>query len=220
MTISTLPANLPEGRDAKLPATYEKAQQALAECTRVDEAWNWQNRAAALAAYARMARDNQLRDMALRIQARAIRRAGELLRQVPPANGANQNICPDGGMKVTRSSAAADAGLSKRQKDTALQVANVPANEFASVVDSDTPPSITQLAALGTDKCPATPEDIQLARKARDLLRDFAAFCGAHDPVRVARVMSDTDSCRGNVETIDAWLDRFVTNLESENEAA
>ncbi len=56
--------------------------------------------------------------MADRIQARAIRRCGELLKQIEPANGANQNIREGNHPKVTREMAAADAGLRQLSSTT------------------------------------------------------------------------------------------------------
>ena len=78
--------------------------------------------------------------MADRIQARAIRRCGELLREIPAGTGGRPpktHTATDTSFEFeievdvipTRTSAANGAGLSKRQKDTALQVANVPAPE-------------------------------------------------------------------------------------------
>lgn len=68
-------------RDARLPQTYEAARVALAECERVDECKDWADKAQALASYARQADDETLEKLALRIRARATRRAGELLKQ-------------------------------------------------------------------------------------------------------------------------------------------
>jgi hypothetical protein len=206
---------------ARLPAKYEAARAAIAECSRVDECKDWADKAAALASYARQAKDDSLRVMALRIQARAERRAGELLKQIPAANGARTDLQPHPGAH-TRSQAAKDAGLSKHQKDTALRVANVPQDEFDAAVESASPPTLGALAARGTASraTESQPDIAHLARKARYMLMEFATFCGAHDPIEIARAMGDPDSCRGNVEMIDAWLDRFVTNLKSEDEAA
>jgi hypothetical protein len=106
--------------------------------------------AAALSSYARQADDESLHRYADRIKARAIRRCGELLKLVEPARGANQNIRDGAGMKVTRQSAASDAGLSERQKVTALRVASVPIEDFEQQVESDSPPTITALAEQGT----------------------------------------------------------------------
>jgi len=63
----------------------------------------------------------------MRIQARAIDRCGELLHEIEPARGANQNISDGADTKIlTRKDAADAAGLSDRQRVTALHVNNVP----------------------------------------------------------------------------------------------
>ena len=50
---------------------------ALTSCERIDECWEWANKAEALASYAKMADDDSLRIMADRIQARAVRRIAD-----------------------------------------------------------------------------------------------------------------------------------------------
>jgi hypothetical protein len=93
--------------------------------------------------------------MAVRIQSRAIRRAGKLLSEIEKAHGANQNINTVSGINVlTRTDVAKDAGMSKRQKDTALRVASIPQPEFNQAVESDKPPTITKLAIQGTKQRP------------------------------------------------------------------
>jgi hypothetical protein len=78
--MSELIQSTPAVIDARLPVSYETAQKALAECSRFDECKDWSDKAAALASYARQAKDNTLHNLALRIQARAQRRMGELLK--------------------------------------------------------------------------------------------------------------------------------------------
>jgi hypothetical protein len=202
---------------SSLPVSYEAAQRALAECSRVDECKGWSDRAAALAAYARMAKNDDLRLMALRIQARAVRRCGELLKQVPAASGARTD--QPGVGAHTRSQVAEEAGLSRNQRVTALRVATVPQADFTAAVESNTPPSVTQLAVLGTLKSPTSSFDVSkadavVAARAHALLRDFAAFCGLHDPIGIAKVTGDSEAFSTYVRTIDSWLDRFVTNLD------
>jgi hypothetical protein len=67
-----------------------------------------------------------------RIQARAIRRCGELLGEIEPAQGNNQYSADREGTlpKLGRTQAATEAGLSEHQRKTALRVANVPAEDF------------------------------------------------------------------------------------------
>jgi len=84
--------------------------------------------AKALASYARQAKDDQLRKMADRIQSRATRRCGELLKQIPASAGGRPSENSGGQPpELTRTSAATDAGLSERRRKTALRVANIPA---------------------------------------------------------------------------------------------
>ena len=91
--------NLPAPAGPRLPATYEAAKQALAECTRVDECKDWADKAAALASYARQRDDHTLLNLAQRIQARAMRRIGELSSELElaPRGGAGGSKLSSGG---------------------------------------------------------------------------------------------------------------------------
>ena len=104
---------------------------ALEQCQMVDECKSWADKAKALASYAAQSADDSLYKMAIRIRSRAIRRAGELLREVLAQPGARTDKPRTATNKPrtatdTRSAVARRAGLSKRQKDTALRVARVP----------------------------------------------------------------------------------------------
>ena len=85
-----VPAVINDGQreNGGLPANYERAKNALSQCVSIDECKDWSDKAAALASYAKQAKDDSLHKMALRIQGRAVRRCGELLKQVEPARGA------------------------------------------------------------------------------------------------------------------------------------
>jgi len=219
-----LPATLPAPADAQLPATYTAAQKALAECSRVDECKDWSDKAQALASYARQAKDSTLHNLALRIQSRAQRRMGELLKQIPRGDEATRYGQAGALPPVTRGQAAADAGLSEHQRKTAQRIASIPAPDFEAAVESSKPPSITELAIRGTVTKPPVPEPTPaapaIAQRAQSLLRDLAAFCGTCDATAVAVSPAiDADLMRGAVKTIDSWLDRFVTRLPSDTGA-
>src|SRR5215472_9425178 len=130
--------DLPAVGTAPLPATYEAAKRALDQCASLDECQMWANKAEALASYARQSEDDTLRRMCVRIQARAIRRCGEFLQEIEPGKGGRPSETHTAnGTSLTRTNVATAAGLSKRQKDTALRVANVPTDEFEEAVEAE-----------------------------------------------------------------------------------
>lgn len=150
-----LPATIPV--TARLPQTYESARLALSRCYQIDEVQDWADKAAALASYAKQAEDDELERMATRIRARAIRRAGELLKSIAPSKGGQPTR---GGDPTSRNGAAKSAGLSRDQKVTALRVASVPDDEFEDAVESEKPPTVTALAERGKrKKRPALPKN-------------------------------------------------------------
>lgn len=211
---------LPDIDTARLPVVYEAALTALAECSRIDECQSWADKAEAMASYAKQAKDDSMRKMADRIQSRAIRRCGELLKQIEPATGAHRKS--DGADTLSRKQAATDAGLSNRQRVTALRVANVPETEFNEAVESDNPPTVTKLAEIGTKKRKPLvdlgdipPADYARATEAQGTLRRYAAFCEKHDPVKIAKAYQphEVAALRQYIATIDSWNDRFITNL-------
>ena len=221
--MNTLPANINVAQ-ARLPQTYENAKTALASCASIDECQDWANKAEALASYARMADDDSLRKMADRIQARAVRRCGELLKQYdakgrrsdrePVVLGDNRSIAP------TKAEAARSAGMTPKQTATATRVANVPTDAFESAVESEAPPTVTKLAEMGKQARPKheTPPGFREATAALGNVERFAKFCAEHDPVFVAGgvLQAEAQETREQVATIDAWLDRFVVSIRGD----
>ena len=91
-----------------------------------DECKDWADKAEALASYAKQAEDDTLRKMADRSQARAVSRAGELVRTFN-AQGARTDLLSAGDhQKLTQSEAASRAGMSEHQMKTAVRVSKVP----------------------------------------------------------------------------------------------
>jgi hypothetical protein len=120
--------DLPNVSKARLPETHKNAVIALERCMKTDECQKWAKKAEALASYAKQANDTALRKMADRIQARAIRRCGELLQQIKSESKAN----------LKQGSRRAGALPSETR---ALRVANVPKDQFDKQVESENPPT-------------------------------------------------------------------------------
>jgi hypothetical protein len=130
-----------------LPVTYQQARSALAKCASVDECKDWADKAAALASYAKQADDVTLENNSKRIKARAIDRMGELMAEIPEQPGKRTDLQLGGGAP-TRTEICREAGISKDQQVTAMRVHAVPRDVFEKRVESDSPPTITELASL------------------------------------------------------------------------
>jgi hypothetical protein len=215
-TALVLPSNLPDIARAALPATYERACTALATCDRIDECKDWADKAAALASYAKQADDQTLHRLATRISARAIRRAGELLKTFQ-SNGGRPSKQVGASPPVSQRHMADAAGMSKDQEVTAVRVANVPDDEFEALVESDNPPTVTALAERGTDKQPA-PAGFADATRAIGLFKEFATFCSEHPAGAVAGAMypHERHAVQARLLTIRTWLREFDDCLEGQ----
>lgn len=217
----SLPANINISQ-ARLPATYEQAKAALSNCARIDECKDWADKAAALASYAKQADDDEMMTMAVRVRDRAIRRAGELLKQVEPQPGKRTDVEPSGGAP-TRLKAARDAGMSRDQMHTALRVANVPEADFERQVESRNPPTVSKLAEQGKKAAPRPAIDL----KGRDPAEFNRAMHYVGEWESVARTLtglghdaalpilnpSEAARLRAAIASIDAITDRIITRI-------
>jgi hypothetical protein len=211
--MNALPTNI-EIASARLPETYEQAKLALASCERIDECWEWANKAEALASYAKMADDDSLRQLADRIQARAVRRMGELLKQF---DARGDHMKKEGAL-LSQEQAADKAHISEHQRKQAVRVANVPAAEFDAAIERDSPATVTALADMGKKVRTVLPEDFKRATHLIGAVKRFAEFCGENSPEDVALgvLPDEVAELRGYVAAIDAWLDRFIVSLSRE----
>jgi hypothetical protein len=100
---------------AKLPENFKAAKQAIAQCIEIDECAQWTDKAARLAAYARMAKDETLLKDAMRLQAHAVRQLGDAILLIPPAARGRKRIGTGSDPNSPRRQALDAAGVSKRQ---------------------------------------------------------------------------------------------------------
>jgi hypothetical protein len=213
--------------EAKLPVVYESAKLALTECSRIDECKDWANKAEALASYAKQSEDKSLLTMAVRIQARAIRRCGELLKEIQPASGGDRGNGATGGrppIAATRTQVAQEAGLSSHQQKTAIRVANVEPTHFESLVESEAPPTVTKLAEIGTKTLPKPlielngrrPEDFSQSTQGQGAIERFAKVAAEIDPAAIIRGASAAERLviQQRIENIAAWLEQLQQELE------
>jgi hypothetical protein len=202
-------------RDA-LPATYERAKAALAECADIDECRDWSDRAEAMAAYAQMRRDRTLFNLARRIQLRAKRKYAEL-EEFFDARGAHRK-------KVrahlsSKREIAAAAGISEHEAKTCRRLAAVPEEVFNAAVESENPPSVTALAAQGIRRrAPArpAPAGTKEATRALGAIRRLAELSAEHRPETIAAGIAPDEIplTAERIAAVQLWLGRLKNALE------
>ncbi len=135
--------NTPAAQTTMSMVRYETAIRALAECKAVDEVKAWSDKAAALQAYGRMAKDKTLEVDAAEIRIRAERRLGEMIAAQKETVGLNPGVKlagknQDGSSALVtdedRKPTLADAGISYDLSSRAQKLAAVPEEEFEKEV--------------------------------------------------------------------------------------
>jgi hypothetical protein len=208
--METRPTNI-EIASARFPATYEQAKVALASCQKIDECQTWANKAEALASYAKMADDDSLRKMSDRIQARAVRRMGELLKEYDGRGRPSaENV--EGDHNISQADAARHAGISDHQRAQAVRVANVPDAEFVAATEGDNPATVTALAEMGKKIRTVPPEKFKKATHLIGSLGRVAEFCEQTDPADVAAgvLPEEIAALQKYASVIVIWLDKFI----------
>ena len=214
---------------ATLPGNYEKARTAIATCQRIDECKDWADKAKALASYAKQANDDTLWQMATRIQMRASRRCGELLAAIAPHPGGRPKTRDANGPSFSRARAAFDAGLSERQRKTVLRVASVSKEEFEEAVESDAPPTLTEMAERGTKTKTIEeelremvgdrdPEEYKAATHILGGLEQLAKELAPIDPEAIVRGSNPREWARmlRDLSAILPWLHQLESAIKKE----
>ena len=224
---------LPSTRNAPLPQVYEAAKLALKECEKIDECQDWADKMAAMCSYARQADDETLLKVATKIKARAIQRCGELLRQFKASKGGapfhkNGTRGGESPSITTRGDMARAAGLSSDQAKDALRIANIPQQEFEALIESDSPPTITELAELGTKKKRdpfsgidylqgKDPEDYQQKIRLKGLINQFTQMASEVD-IKAAIRGTNEDGMLAiyhGITFIEQWASSVLVEFET-----
>lgn len=201
---------LSEIKDSAL-LRYDAARSALKSALDVDEVKGIRDKSAALAEYARQAKDSILIEYATEIRVRAERRLGEMTAQIPTAQG--RRTSPAEGDKLNGSPSKAEIlksiGISTQQASRFEKLADISEKKFEEAVAAakQTAREVTERAVLQatTPKRPADatsvvnakpdPKDATIAAleaevsKFRSLLLACQTKCG--DLIRQIRAKND-----------------------------
>jgi len=113
---------------------YDAACRALAEARTLDEVKDIVDKAVAVRAYARQAKNKNLEADAFEIRKRAERRLGELMAEQPKAPGARQPGTQRGTRVEGKPTSLADTGIDKGLAHRARQLAAMPAQDFEELI--------------------------------------------------------------------------------------
>jgi hypothetical protein len=151
---------------------YEAARSALAEAQRVDEVKDIRDKAEAMAAYARQAKDSELIQYATEIKVRAERRCGELLARFAETgeratrNHGGANIPTVSNDTTPRATTLSEMGLTRDESSRYQQLAAMPEDHFETAVETAkaTAGEVTSAFMLRAAKA-ANPKDKPKAAK-------------------------------------------------------
>lgn len=220
-------------------ARYDAMCTAIAECVRVDEAKDIRDKALALEAYYRQARNLDAEREACNVRLRAERRVGELLKELARAEPAERNPAGLGGhagkvetsAPVTKqaspySAALQEHGMSRQTASRFQALADVPPEKFEQALRAPEKPSTAAL--LKHREARAAVRDPLQERKPRVTgasvmlwghLRDFETEgYFAADPASLLTEM--TDAMRADVRRLIPHVVAFLSALEGTNEPA
>lgn len=111
---------------------YDAARYALSVAVEVDEVKDIRDKAEAMAAYARQAKDTELVQWATEIKVRAERRAGQMLAEMPKSKGELRNSSRSHDSTATKT--LADMGISKNDSSRWQKLAAVTDTQFEQAV--------------------------------------------------------------------------------------
>lgn len=137
---------------------YDAARHALQQAVAVDEVKDIRDKAQAMAAYAKQAKDTELVEWATEIKVRAERRAGQMLAEMPKNNG---QLLRGSIVRPREESKTLDEiGISKTQSSRWQKLAAVPDDQFEQAVTAakEVAGEVTTAAMLRIEKANNPPK--------------------------------------------------------------
>jgi hypothetical protein len=193
------------GRTPLVPVEYESAVTALQACITIDETKYWSDKADALAAWAKIYRNDDIGRKARQLKLHAFRRMGALAGELSPTKN---NVDGKGG----RSGPVAylkKQGMSQTNARAARQLSLTEQSRFDSLVARPRPPSPTTALSFIAD----VTESWQAIRHPLAQMRSIVK--AERSAREVARALSKDEAAKAREVTreIIEWLDEFEQHL-------
>jgi len=211
--------------DVKL-VRYDSMVHAISECHRVDEVKDIRDKALALEAYAKQAKNTEAERKAADIRLRAERRCGQLLRELARAEaGARRNPNGRRGKKpgsaaVTQApspyaSALSETGISRQTASRYQSLAEIPEKDFErALADPKQKPSTRRLISRKQTETPQIDDDVLwLWGRCRDFER---RGCGDMKPRKIMKELTETmqDDMRRIVPVMADFFQHLAEDIE------
>lgn len=193
------------GRTPLVPVEYEAAVTALQSCITLDETKYWSDKADALAAWARIYRNDDVGRKAKMLKLHAYRRMGSLAEELNPrrstAGTGGRGSVPGSGPR----SALLANGLSVAQADAARVLSKIPERRFGQLL-----------------KNPVSPTTARHQLRDNTIYHQFSASamslrsrCRQNTPAQVVAIMTDIEKTNAKelVRELTEWLDEFEHRL-------
>lgn len=187
---------------------YDEMCRAIDAAYRVDEVKDLRDKAQALEAYARQAKNVEAERRACEIRLRAERKVGQLLKEMAKSGerssqgGDRKSKSPDATLKL------ADLGVSKGQSSRWQRLADLPPSEFEKAIAAADKPTTSGLIAKPAPVVqPVDRAALWLWGRLHDFERDYLD----RDPNDLLRTMTPEmlDDVRRAAPLVAAWLQRM-----------
>lgn len=200
------------GRTPLVPVEYETACRALVECTKIDEAKYWSDKADALAAWARIYKNDEAAVEARRLKLHAYRRMGELAQELQPVR---RGVLLDAASKKYGSTKGPASilkaqGLSHNAVASARKIASLPPKQFDEIVSRKRPPAPMSVPRLMAD----CSESWRLLVHGHGPM-NFRSFVRGHNAKEIAKNLlpDEAPKIRAMIVEISEWLDELEQHL-------
>lgn len=202
------------GRKPLVPVEYESAVKELAACSSLDEAKYWDNKADALAAWARIYHSDEAGSEAKKLKLHAYRRMGQLAIELRPksapvreASGRITSKTP-GSLKLLK-----EHGLKEHQASSATKLGRLPPQKFDQLLArSRVPTPGGYLRELRPD---GLSEAWSMFSGRNYGATQFRTYCRGHSARSIASGLTKDEASRARaiVVELQEWLDEFEQYL-------
>jgi hypothetical protein len=195
----------------KMPVIYEQACRELADCVTIDEAVYWNDKAEALAAWAKIYKDGTALREAQKLKLHAHKRMGKLGQELSmerrrvgrPTTRVGRTARHRGPPRGARS-ILIGSGLTPSNADAALAIAGMSEEEFGGLLDRERVPSPTTARRYTSGKSNDW-------NRFQMFTTSFRSYCRSADPKEIAASLLPDERAAGLriLREIIDWCEGF-----------